>query len=292
MKASSYSRYFPVGDVDRAWGLHVTTVGHAVSPPGYPYPPGRHPARYLFQWERGCVLDEFTLLYIKRGRGLFESRHARDILLQSGDVIVVCPNEWHRYRPHADTGWEEFWVNFNGDVAQNWRKRHLLNAERPLVARNMPFTLEDLFETLIESSKENSAPTRLLAGLCHGILGCAISSSGLHEAVGHEQRIRSVAEYIHHHSQKVNLAELATRFGMSYSTLQRLFKEYLGVTPSQYLAQERLRLAKKYLIETALPLKEIAEALDFSSEFYFMQVFKRLTGMTPTQWRSHHSKGS
>ncbi|MGD0913708.1 MAG: AraC family transcriptional regulator [Terracidiphilus sp.] len=289
MKASSYSRYFPVGDVDRAWGLHVTTVGHAVTPPGHPYPPGPHPAPYLFQWERGCVLDEFVLLYIKRGRGLLDSRHVRNVRLQPGDVILVCPNEWHRYRPDAETGWEEFWVHFNGDLAQNWRKRDFLKVEHPIIARNMSFALEGFFDALIENSKEQSAAPRLLAGLCHSILGCALSSVGHNEAVSREQQIRLVAEYIHSHSRKINLAGLAARFGMSYSTLQRLFKRHLGVTPSQYLAQERLSIAKKYLVETALPLKAIAGELEFSSEFYFMQVFKRLTGMTPTEWRSRHS---
>lgn len=228
------------------------------------------------------------LLHIKRGRGHFDSRHVRDVLLQGGDVIVVCPNEWHRYRPDAGTGWEEFWVNFNGDIAESWRKRNLLNVERPLIASNMQFALDNLFERLIESSKEKSAVPRFLAGLCHGILGCALSPVGLEDGCNRERQIRSIAEYMHNHSQNANLAELASRFGMSYSTFQRLFKEHFGMTPGQYLAQERLSLAKKYLVETALPLKAIAQELEFSSEFYFMQVFKRLTGMTPTQWRSHH----
>jgi AraC-like DNA-binding protein len=101
-----------------------------------------------------------------------------------------------------------------------------------------------------------------------------------------ERQLHAAAAYIHSHPQKTNLDRLAKHVGMSPSTFRRHFKNYFGSTPGEYCAQQRLSVAKRYLTETALPLKTIAAQLDYSTEFYFMQVFKRLTGLTPTQWRS------
>jgi len=41
-----------------------------------------------------------------------------------------------------------------------------------------------------------------------------------------------------------------------------------------------------YLVQTDLPLKAIAVSLNYGTEFYFMQVFKKSVGRTPTQWRT------
>jgi AraC-like DNA-binding protein len=285
---ASYCRYFAISNTDRAWGLYVTGVGHALVSPGDAYPPPVHPVAYFFEWERGRVLDEFVLLHIRKGRGIFDSRHSHDLPVDAGDVLLICPNQWHRYRPDPASGWEEFWITFSGEMANNWQARDLLAPERPCIAGKMHFALEGLFEKIVESSRQTAHAPRFMAGLCHSILGCALSSEQLEQMDGRERQLHVAAAYMHSHPQKTNLDWLAKHVGMSPSTFRRHFKEYFGSTPGEYCTQQKLSVAKRYLTETALPLKTIAAQLDYSSEFYFMQVFKRVTGLTPTQWRSRH----
>jgi AraC-like DNA-binding protein len=283
--AASYSRYFAVSNTDRAWGLYVTGVGHATVSPEDSYPPTPHPAAYFFEWERGRVLEEFALLHIAKGQGIFDSRTVRELSLSAGDVVVICPNQWHRYRPDPGTGWEEFWITFGGDMADHWRRRDLLTPKSPRVAGNMHFVLEALFEQILESSRQTLPAPLFMAGLCHSILGCALSSSNLVERNTRERQLYAAAAYIHNHPHKTDLDWLAKHVGMSPSTFRRHFRACFGSAPVEYCAQQRLSMAKRYLTETAWPLKEIASQLGYSSEFYFMQVFKRRTGLTPTQWR-------
>ena len=55
------------------WGLHVIAAGASKILPGSSYPAKAHPDEYLFSWKKGRVLNEYQLIYISSGAGVFES---------------------------------------------------------------------------------------------------------------------------------------------------------------------------------------------------------------------------
>lgn len=61
---------------DYKLGLYITSVGHQVISEVESYPPDNHPVRYIFNTTGGRVLNEFQLLYITKGKGMFSSRTA------------------------------------------------------------------------------------------------------------------------------------------------------------------------------------------------------------------------
>ena len=74
---------------------------------------------------------------------------------------------------------------------------------------------------------------------------------------------------------------------MAYSWFRRLFKQYTGLAPAQYIAQLRLQRAKELLSTSAKSIKEIAVEMNYESVDYFSTQFRRLTKMTPTQYRNN-----
>jgi AraC family transcriptional regulator len=82
-----------------------------------------------------------------------------------------------------------------------------------------------------------------------------------------------------------DLGELARLCGISESHLMRTFKASTGWQVHKYIAEERLTAAKMLLAQDALGLKEIAARLGFGSSAYFATAFRRMTGMTPTEFR-------
>jgi len=122
----NFYRYFPISVRDRKWGWYVTTAGQAQIGVGQSYPPAGHPKGYHFDWTEGRILDCHILVYISQGRGSFESRRYMKTTIEAGNVILIFPGAWHRYRPDKNTGWEEHWLGFDGDVVRRWVKRFLL----------------------------------------------------------------------------------------------------------------------------------------------------------------------
>ena len=84
---------------------------------------------------------------------------------------------------------------------------------------------------------------------------------------------------------KKTLDEIASELFTSKSNLIRVFKKQTGITPYQFLLNERLSVAKTLLSTTSMQIQSIAELLCFSDEHYFSFLFKQKTGLTPSQYR-------
>lgn len=107
-------------------------------------------------------------------------------------------------------------------------------------------------------------------------------------ALNHPELSNALAA-IHGQPEKAwTVAELAQESCMSRSKFAESFNQTMGEPPLAYLAQHRLRLASRYLRESALHIHQIAERVGYSSETAFSQAFKRQFNCTPSQYRQQH----
>ncbi len=279
--------YFNPTESARDWGFQVTSAGHTKSEPHQLYPKNAHPSPNDFTWERGRCMEEFALVYIVDGGGIFEDQRLTNVPVETGHAIMLFPGKWHRYRPHPETGWEEYWVTFGGSIVENWLEKGFLSVDRPVAATQLGLSLAPLFEELLRLMDRRTSQVNMVAsGFCHLILGRVLSAATTSRATS-EKAVIEAADYLRLHADKpVDLPALAARLGMSYSGFRRAFVQYLETPPHRFHQQARLAMVKELLGNTDLPLKIIAERLHYPSEFYLMQTFKRQTGQTPTQWRN------
>jgi AraC family transcriptional regulator len=103
-------------------------------------------------------------------------------------------------------------------------------------------------------------------------------------------RLRKAVGLIDQHLDTEEEGRVALRFvakqvGMSYFHFSRAFKQSLGMTPTNYIAERRIERAKKLMQDTALPISEIALRSGFSSQSHFTTSFRRLSGVTPRSFR-------
>jgi AraC family transcriptional regulator, transcriptional activator FtrA len=91
---------------------------------------------------------------------------------------------------------------------------------------------------------------------------------------------------------KHTLASLAKRALMSLRTLQRHFRDALGVTPMQWLTQERVLLARELLEQSRQPISRIAEQSGFGSEEAFRKHFRAVVGVSPSNYRNQFGRSS
>jgi AraC-like DNA-binding protein len=286
----SFSRYFPASVRDRKWGWHVTTAGEMRLLPGQSYPPSGHPKGYHFDWTKGRVLDTHALVYISRGRGSFESRQSARQPIEAGQVIFLFPGVWHRYRPEVETGWDEHWVGFDGDVARRWVKNKFFTPRQPVFKPGQEEKWLALFTELITVIKLNRpALQQVMAGFTAQLLGLLYSGqqAGL---AGDDQALlivqRAIAKMQTELESELNVQALAQELKVSYSSFRHTFQQHTGSSPHQYLLELRLVRARNLLTQTAQSIKEIARQAGFDDEHYFCRFFKVKTGLTPGQWRA------
>jgi len=87
----------------------------------------------------------------------------------------------------------------------------------------------------------------------------------------------------------LDLQQLATELGVSYTWFRRAFLRHTGLSPYQYLLQLKVARARRLLTEPNMTIQQAATLSGFESEQYFCRLFKKKTGITPGQWRHNSS---
>lgn len=97
--------------------------------------------------------------------------------------------------------------------------------------------------------------------------------------------VSDVKSYISTHiCEKLTLNEVAAQFGISPSYLSQLFSRYNETGFNEYINICKIKAAKPMLKEGGGKVYEVADALSFGSEFYFSKVFKKIEGISPTEY--------
>ena len=86
-------------------------------------------------------------------------------------------------------------------------------------------------------------------------------------------------------SGKIEIKKIANQAGMSTSSLYRLFKNEMGISPIEFIILEKIKLAKQYLSNKDVYIKNVSYEAGFEDTNYFIRLFKHYEGITPKQYQ-------
>lgn len=271
------------------WGLNVHTVGHHLHPPGRDYPDPEHPSTHAFQWQKGRRLQEYQMVYIANGRGLYEGVNMEPVVVEAGTLMMHFPDVWHRYKPAPETGWEEFWVGFDGHFAQYLMQQDCFDPQKPLISIGFNIEFLHIFLRLIDTVKYEGVAFRQLSScLVIQLLGLVYASALMNgkTRLRQEQVIHAIRFKIHENwDSDLDFEAIAREQNVSYEWFRKTFKNVVGASPGQYLLNLKLEKSGQMLRETSLTIAEITAKAGFESEFYFSRIFKKKMGFTPSEFR-------
>lgn len=285
------SKYLVVNPRDVQWGLTVSTVGYEEIGVADTYPTRGHADGYYFDIDKGRVLNEYQLLYITEGEGIFNSAHAKDIPLKAGDLFLLFPGEWHNYHPTGKNGWKSYWIGFKGKNVDDRVKAGFLSVDKPIYHVGFSADIIRLYEEAYKRAQEEAPYSQqILAGIVNHLVGLMYALERSMELSKDHTRVDMInlARLRIRESLEVDLTiqQVAEELGVSYSNFRKLFKEFTGISPALYQQDLRLQRAKELLATTSLSIKEIAYRLRFESPDYFSSKFKIKTGKKPSEFRN------
>ncbi|TBV95412.1 AraC family transcriptional regulator [Azotobacter chroococcum] len=226
----------------------------------------------------------------------FEGRHYR---LRAGDTMLVLVPHDHCYWLETGGSWEFFWIAMYGKEAL--RLQRALLDERGPVLRLSDKTIECLAENvdaLIRSPELTAGRASALAyeslmALHDDLLVQDVALDATQTGV-----IASIQNHIHAclrcepdtlapqaEDDELDVASLAQLAGLSRSHFSRLFTRTVGMSPAQYVLNERMKLAAHLLEVTDLSVKAIALSVGIHDPNYFSKLFRHAFSLSPSEFR-------
>lgn len=264
------------------WPLEPFPAGAAMWPKSVGHLTGYGESRYVFD------PDYFCPHIVTRGEGTIRTRRG-EWRVTPGDLFTLWPGEHIEYFENPRCPWEFYWIHLVGEGAPAFVSACGFAPERISFTARDPKRVGRCFRQVHSAfqRQEGSDACRVLEWLYGMVPGCAPATPRrTRRRSSHEElvsRVSAMLETLLHTA--VNVNEMAAMFQVSRATLFRAFRERLGKTPIQYLADVRLRRARELLRTTDHPLDEIAHASGFRGEKYFLRCFRQGTGQTPTAFR-------
>lgn len=243
----------------------------------------------------------WEFVYVDKGE-IVATANNKDILLEHGKIIFHMPNEWHTLKANGSTAPNIVIVSFSSNSpAMKFFENKIMavgQVQKSLISKiivefSNAFTtpLNDIYANGFQRQKQPVfGAEQLLKTYLTELLILFIRDNDIDPySLSKINSINSTLEYILSYmnsqiGQKLTLSKLCSYTGMSRASLCALFSNNTGNGPIEYFIHQKIELAKKYLREDNYNITQISYILGYSTVHYFSRQFKKITGMTPSQY--------
>ncbi len=244
--------------------------------------------------------SEFEIIHVKRGRlQLFLNNEL--YVGEPGAVFFISPGILHRAEP-LDCVYE--CAVFDLKLLSGYGESKMSEFIRPLISSEMEADVicgsasEAVYELFSVISVESefyefsviSALNRIFFYLYSS--GAVKGSQKKNKAFNHKrsQMILLLDRIDEEYTHKISLSELAEESGLNEKYLFRIFKEFTGQTPTEYINSMRIDRACYEMKVVGLSVTDAAYESGFNELSYFSRVFKKYKGITPGEYKKSIAK--
>jgi len=220
--------------------------------------------------------------------------------VSAGDLVVIPKDELHRTTNISPQGYDRYLINFSDEYLALLRTA--FGAQRvdtflksgciqlPTEKRE---EIKQMFASIEhELSAQNKGAHLMVTGKLNELIITAIRHGipKQRESEKTVDRIQKVAQYVSSNYQNpITLSEAAKMAYLEEAYFSKQFKKITGFCFAEYLTQVRMKKALALLSQTTLSVSEVALECGFSGGNYFGDVFHRIFGMSPSEYRKRNA---
>jgi AraC family transcriptional regulator, L-rhamnose operon regulatory protein RhaS len=213
-----------------------------------------------------------------------------------GSVLIDRPGDHQGGMNAIVHPCQRYWIRFNFPQSgalpglSEDTTQHLAEWFRDETRRHFPAspTHKENFERLLNLQREPGLfAEEASRAIFHLILFQAVEDGERFEEVVRSPPVTAAIAYFDRHlSSDCHVEEVARHVGLSVGYFHELFVREVGLTPSQYHLRKRVAAAKHELIYSDMSVTALATDIGFSSSQYFATAFRKVVGLTPTEYRT------
>jgi AraC-like DNA-binding protein len=288
--ANSFSEFknVVIKDDNINFGITINSVGYKMVHANEKKNSTTQSKDFKYQYKKGKVSNEFKLIYITNGIGYVCFDNAPELEISKGKILLISPNQKYTYYHLNTSEWKEYFIRFETDMVFSMLIRKFFPIENSIIDIGFNEELMKLFHRAIEVVQNGLKSSQVyLSGMLFHVLGLIIAESKNKTLEKKERQKIEQAKIIMNENvyEDMPIQNIASQLNLSYALFRRNFKKYTNESPARYYNDIKLNKAKQMLVESTDSIKEISFKLQFTSLEYFSTSFKRMTGLTPSEFR-------
>ena len=233
----------------------------------------------------------YLLLYTREGTG---------IVATCGNTYTIGPGDfalidcYHKHSYHTDTKWKFDWIHVKGNIVEQFyttvasmKQNHVFSVAQNYRAVH---TLDCLFAQLKSAKAEQICKdeSQIVCYLMEIFATLLSTINETNSAKTLKDPISYCIEYIRQNLDKnIQIADLSALVNYSPYYFIRRFTREVGITPYEYIKNQRIAKAKFYLRTSDMSIHEISRLCGFAKGNNFSTAFRLATGETPTAYRGN-----
>jgi AraC-like DNA-binding protein len=247
----------------------------------------------------GPAVHNYYLIHtVMSGKGIFEIDGKRHNCVK-GDTFFIFPDTLFTYKAHESDPWHYRRVAFRGHMEEPLLTSIGISPAHPIINCDDYRSLTALYRKLQYTLEHTSLPE--LADLeASGLLRILLKEFG--ERNGDkltfnfpaivpdmERQVKQAIRYLSYQfAKQISIDELSRSLGYHRTHLSKMFKQYTGQSPMQFLLKVRMERAKELLSsQVHLSIDQVASSVGYSDSLYFSKQFRRTFGLSPTEFRTY-----
>lgn len=236
-----------------------------------------------------AVRPNYILHYVVSGKGWFRV-DSRTYTVGEGEGFLIEPNIMTTYEADANDPWQYIYIGFSGSSASKILEKMGLSFHSPTFSAECGAQLLQIVQNMMDYEASGTDRRLYLHAQLYQFFACLFHELSSKQFQFHQEQqnyyVRSAIEFIQkHYSDTIKVSDIAEYVGISRSYLTLLFQNIQHMSVKEYLSHFRLTRGREQLTISDLPISTIAQRCGYPNTLVFSKAFKRMTGMTPTQYR-------
>jgi AraC-like DNA-binding protein len=232
--------------------------------------------------------DDYLMIYCLDGEGKLTINNQTHTV-KAGDIICLPKGVAHAYKASETTPWTIYWVHFSGDKSEDFIDYLAINSNNYVFPLGIHSRLTSDFESLLECRQYSYNINAFVhtASLLRQILTHIAQLQPLaKQQAAHNfdlERVHSLMQARVH--EQLELEALAETVSLSKFHFIKKYKELTGTTPINHFIHLKVERACHLLDVTTKSINEISFAVGYEDAYYFSRIFKKIMGISPSQYR-------
>lgn len=235
--------------------------------------------------------DDNLLIFCIDGEGTLEAQ-GRTTRVHGGDLVLLPANTPHFYQSSYEDPWTIYWCHFSGERANEYVK--LISDSQLIFAMSNRLKLIRDFQSLlsVRETGYRELPFFHAANVLKQMLSfISLQSRHVQHSAASGFNLPLIEETMRANLDKsLSLDELAAACNLSKYHFSTKYRAATGYSPIKHFLHMKVEAACQLLDTTDLRISAVSEAVGYDDPLYFSRLFRKITALSPKEYRASHKK--